>query len=278
MVTDMNRIGFYQFDPRFGQVERNLDQVLHGLRDVREALIVLPELTLTGYSFADRAEVARQAEDPRDSRTVEALVALCRAQDLHLVTGFAEQAGDQVFNSALLLGPEGLLHVYRKLHLFGREKACFDPGDTSLQVQDVRGMRVGLMVCFDWAFPEVARSLALQGVDVICHPSNLVLTYCQQTMLARCIENGVYAVTANRYGTEARPHGTLTFTGQSQVVAPKGLLLHRAAAEGDALHVAEIDVARARDKALTAYNDILGDRRPEFYGDLGEPTVGRTGE
>jgi predicted amidohydrolase len=270
----MNRIGFYQFNPAFGQVEHNLAHVVTALRDARDALIVLPELAFTGYCFRDRAEAAALAEDPRDSPTVERLVALCRERDLHLVTGFAERAGDRVYNSALLLGPEGLLHVYRKLHLFGREKECFDPGDVSLQVREVRGirrlcvLRVGTMVCFDWAFPEVARSLALQGADVICHPANLVLTYCQQTMLARCIENGVYAVTANRYGTEERPHGTLTFTGQSQIVAPKGALLHRASAEGDDLHIVEIDVALARDKRLTAQNDIVADRRPEFYREL----------
>ena len=268
-MADVTRIGFFQFEPLFGQVERNLDHILHALREVRDALIVLPELAFTGYSFRDRAELAGLAEDPRDSPTVEALVALCKAQDLHIVTGFAEQAGARLFNSALLLGPEGLLQVYRKLHLFGREKECFDPGDTPLRVHDVRGIRVGMMVCFDWAFPEVARTLALQGADVICHPANLVLTYCQQTMLARCIENGVYAVTANRYGTETRPHGTLTFTGQSQIVAPKGKLLYRAAAEGDDLYMTEIDVNLARDKRLTAYNDILADRRPEFYKEWG---------
>jgi predicted amidohydrolase len=280
----VNRIGFYQFNPQFGQVQRNLDQVVRALQDVHDALIVLPELAFTGYSFRDRAEVARLAEDPRDSPTVDALVGLCRAQDLYLVAGFAERCtprdggrsdesdGDRAiaryYNSALLLGPEGLLHVYRKLHLFGREKECFDPGDLPLRVHEVRGVRLGLMVCFDWAFPEVARSLALQGADLICHPANLVLTYCQQTMIARCIENGVYAVTANRYGTEERPHGALTFTGQSQIVAPKGVLLHRSAPEGDDLHIVEIDVALARDKRLTAQNDILADRRPDFYQEL----------
>jgi predicted amidohydrolase len=264
----MNRIGFYQFNPAFGHVEHNLAHVVTALRDARDALIVLPELAFTGYCFRDRAEAAALAEDPRDSPTVERLVALCRERDLHLVTGFAERADDRVYNSALLLGPEGLLHVYRKLHLFGREKKCFDAGDVPLRVHEVRGLRVGMMVCFDWAFPEVARSLALQGADVICHPANLVLTYCQQTMLARCIENGVYAVTANRYGIEDRPHGALTFTGQSQVVAPKGKLLYRAPPEGDDLYTVEIDVGLARDKRLTAQNDIVADRRPEFYREL----------
>jgi predicted amidohydrolase len=271
----MSHIGFYQFNPTFGQPEHNLAHVAAALRDVHHALIVLPELAFTGYSFRDRAEVTRLAEDPRDSPTVERLVALCRECDLYLVTGFAERADeDKVYNSALFLGPEGLIHVYRKLHLFGREKECFDPGDVPLQVHELRGMRglrglrVGVMVCYDWAFPEVARSLTLQGADVICHPANLVLTYCQQTMLARCIENGVYAITANRYGTEDRPHGALTFTGQSQIVAPKGKLLHRSTPEGDALYVTEIDFALARDKRLTPQNDIVADRRPAFYQEL----------
>ena len=275
-------VGYYQFNPQFGQVERNLAHVTRALRDVRDALIVLPELAFTGYSFRDRAEVARLAEDPRVSSTVEQLIVLCQEQNLHLVTGFAERADDgagpRLYNSALLLGPQGLSHVYRKLHLFGREQECFDPGDLPLEVGEVRGIRVGLMVCFDWAFPEVARALALQGADLLCHPSNLVLTYCQQTMLARCLENGVYAVTANRYGREERPHGTLVFTGQSQVVAPKGQLLYRCAPDSDDLYLTEIDVSLARNKRLTAQNDILADRRPEFYGELcqvASPTTDR---
>jgi predicted amidohydrolase len=266
----MHRIGYYQFDPQFGQVEHNLACILSTLQAADADLIVLPELAFTGYSFADRQEALSLSEDPRHSPTVDALVDLCRARDMHLVTGFDERAGDRCYNSALLLGPEGLLHTYRKLHLFGTERDCFDAGDTPLQVQDVRGLRVGTMICFDWAFPEVARVLALRGADLLCHPANLVLTYCQQTMLARCIENGVYAVTANRYGTEERPHITRSFTGQSQVVAPKGALLHRSAAQGDELYIAEIDVALARDKRLTEQNDILGDRRPEFYWGLGK--------
>lgn len=265
----MYRVGYYQFDPQFGQVEHNLAQIVAALQSVDADLVVLPELALTGYSFADRCETAALAEDPRHSSAVDTLIDVCRARDMHLVTGFDERAGERCYNSALLLGPKGLLHTYRKLHLFGAEKDCFDPGDTPLQVQDVRGLRVGTMICFDWAFPEVSRVLALRGADVLCHPANLVLTYCQQTMLARCIENGVYAVTANRYGTEERPHSTLGFTGQSQIVAPKGEILHRSAAQGDDLHIAEVDVALARDKRLTPQNDILGDRRPEFYQEIG---------
>jgi predicted amidohydrolase len=266
----MTRVGFYQFYPIFGHVRRNLARVVDALAHVDADLIVLPELPFTGYYFRDRRELATLAEDPRRSPTVDSLIGLCQERDLYLVTGFAERHLDRLFNSALMIGPEGVVHTYRKLHLFGTEKACFDPGDTPLAVTRVKGVAVGMMICFDWIFPEVSRTLTLAGADVICHPSNLVLTYCQQTMLARCTENLVYAITANRYGAEARPHGELAFTGQSQIVAPRGELLHRAPGDRAQLTVVGIDPGLARDKHLTPQNDLLADRRPTFYAPLCE--------
>jgi predicted amidohydrolase len=249
-------------------VRRNLGVVLKALANIEADLIVLPELAFTGYYFSDRREALTLAEDPQDSKTVAALIDLCRHHDFFLVSGFTERKHDKLFNSALLIGPDGLLHTYRKLHLFNTEKEIFDPGDTPLAVQEVRGARIGMMVCFDWAFPEVTRSLALQGADIIAQPANLVLGFCQQTMLTRCLENKVFAVTANRYGGDRRPHGEVTFTGRSQIVAPGGQLIQRAASQRQCLHVTEIDPDLARNKAITARNDLLRDRRPEFYETL----------
>ncbi|MBN1580312.1 MAG: acyltransferase [Anaerolineae bacterium] len=264
----MLRIGFYQFYPAFARVHDNLEHVIRALEHADADLIVLPELAFTGYSFRDRVELAYLAEEPHTSSTVDSLVALCRARDFYLVTGFAEKCADKYFNSALLIGPHGLVHTYRKLHLFGTELDYFDRGDIPLQVHQVRGVGVGMMICFDWIFPEVTRILALKGADVICHPANLVLTYCQQTMLARCIENMVFAVTANRYGIEKRPHSELVFTGQSQIVAPKGTPVYQSRPDQDDLYVAQIDPALARTKTITPQNDVLADRRPEFYSEL----------
>lgn len=264
----MLRIGYYQFRPLFGQIKKNLGKVITALKDIEADLIVLPELPFTGYYFADREETRILAEDPDDSSTVHSLKALCKERNLYLVTGFAERKRDKIFNSALLIGPEGLVHTYRKLHLFNEEKNWFDAGDTPLTLQAVRGARIGTMICFDWIFPEVARALAVQGAHIICHPSNLVLNYCQQTMLSRCLENSVFAITANRFGADKRPHGELKFTGKSQIVAPKGVLLHQAAAQREVLYTTEIDPQRAEDKNITALNQMMDDRRPEFYGDL----------
>lgn len=264
----MLQVGYYQFRPQFGKIDRNLKKILNGLRRTKADLIVLPELAFSGYYFKDREETKSLSEDPHHSSTFESLIALCRDRDFYLVTGFAEKAQDKYFNSAALIGPQGIIHVYRKLHLFNEEKHWFDPGDIPLQVHAVRGAKVGIMVCFDWIFPETMRILSLQGADIICHPSNLVLSYCQQTMLSRCIENMVFAVTTNRFGADKRPQGTLKFTGKSQIVAPKGVLLHRALAQREELFVANIDPQLARDKNITPLNQIMRDRRPEFYAPL----------
>jgi predicted amidohydrolase len=261
----MLRIGYYQFCPAFGEVEKNVGKVVQALGKVAADLIVLPELAFTGYYFRDRKEAVRWAEDPKSSSTVDRLTVLCRERNFYLATGFAEKQADRCYNSALLIGPKGLVHTYRKLHLFNEEKKWFDPGNKPLDVQTVRGTKIGMMICFDWIFPETARTLALRGAQILAHPSNLVLNYCQKAMITRCIENGIFAVTANRTGSDVRPHGALKFTGQSQIVAPKGILMHRAPAQRDQLFIADVDPGLARDKHMTGRNDLMADRREEFY-------------
>lgn len=261
------RAGYYQFFPRFGHSARNTEKIIEALRRVRTDLMVLPELALTGYFFSGREEVKYLAEDPNKSLNVMSLIALCRDRNLHLVIGFAEKARDRYFNSALLLGPNGIRGVYRKIHLFNEEKKWFDPGDQPFKTYTVQSARIGMMICFDWIFPEAARILTLKGADILCHPSNLVLPYCQSAMITRCLENHVYAITCNRYGADRRPHGSIRFTGKSQIVAPKGIILHRSSSQREDRVILEIDPETARNKSITPNNHILKDRRPEFYGD-----------
>jgi len=261
----MLQVGFYQFRPIFGKVDRNLNKVINTLERIQADIIVLPELAFTGYHFADRSELEQVAEDSAHSPTLSALTEVCRQKDLFVVTGFAEKDKDKIYNSAVLVGPQGLIHVYRKIQLFFREKEVFEPGNIPLQVQKVKGIKLGMMICFDWIFPEITRSLALQGADLICHPANLVLSYCQEAMKTRCLENGVFAITANRIGADRRPHGTLDFTGKSQIVAPKGDILRRAKLRREEIFITEIDPRQARDKKMTELNDLFQDRRPLYY-------------
>ena len=122
------------------------------------------------------------------------------------------------------------------------------------------------MICFDWRFPEIVRSLALNGAEIIAHPSNLVLPHCPQAMITRCLENRVYAITANRVGNENRiPNETLHFIGQSQVVDPDGNILIRASEIEEEVQIVEVDLGKARDKFINSKNDIFKDRRPDLY-------------
>ena len=259
------RVGYYQYNPEFGAPKRNLEKVENALAGVDADIIVLPELAFTGYFFEDRGELQSLAEDVSESPTVQGLSRLCKKNDFYLVVGFAERCKGRLYNTALVIGPAGVLHRYRKLHLFNTEKEYFDPGDTPLETIEIRSAKIGVMICFDWVFPEVARTLALRGADLLCHPSNLVLTYCQKTMITRSLENSVYSVTANRTGKETRPRGALLFTGQSQIVGPKGEIIASSDADAEAVVVRDIDLPAARKKYITENNNLFADRRPEFY-------------
>ncbi|OPL18406.1 MAG: hypothetical protein AVO35_06065 [Candidatus Aegiribacteria sp. MLS_C] len=114
--------------------------------------MVLPELPFTGCGFESRSGLLSMAEDPGHSGNVDALTEVCARKDMHIVTGFAEKCGEKCFNSALLIGSGGMVSKYRKLHLFRREKTCFDPGDLPPAAVRVRDSVIGMMVCFDRAF------------------------------------------------------------------------------------------------------------------------------
>lgn len=260
------RVGFFQFAPAFGEVKRNLDQVEAALARVSCDLLVLPELFATGYQFVSQQEVLDLAEPVPEGQTAQRLLNLARAKRMHLVAGLAEREGARCYNSAIVVGPEGFVGLYRKAHLFYEETLFFSPGDTGFKVWDLGTARIGVLICFDWFYPEAARTLALQGADILCHPANLVLPHCPDAMVTRCLENRVFSITANRIGSEERGGKTaLTYIGHSEIVTPHGRILHRAPPDREALVVLEIDPRDARDKALTPYNDLFRDRQPPLY-------------
>jgi len=262
------KIGYVQMNPVFGEIEKNLDRADALIEGANADLLVLPELFNTGYLITSKEEIRTLAEEVPGGRTTQRLAAIAKQRGVHLVAGIAERSGERIFNSAVLVSPAGHLATYRKIHLFFEEKMWFDPGDGEFSVYDIGPCRVGMMVCFDWFFPESARMLALKGAQVICHPSNLVLPYCQTAMVTRCLENRVFAVTCNRTGTEHRGGKVLHYTGASQVVDTGGNLLSRAGENEEVAVVVDIDPAKAQDKQLNLHNNLFGDRRPSFYSDI----------
>jgi predicted amidohydrolase len=258
------KIGYVQFAPVFGDIGANIEQIGVLLKGCREAdLLVLPELASSGYRFASRDE-ALSLSQADDGEFVQFLATQCARHDFHLVAGFSEREDDLLYNSSVLVGPRGVIGKFRKLHLFMDEKDIFEPGDLGLPVFDIGICKVGMLVCFDWVFPEVWRVLALEDADIICHPSNLVLPYAQQAVPVHAMCNRIYAVTCNRTGTEK----DLTFTGQSIIASPKGEVLSRAATDREATGIIDIDIEAARNKSITPRNDVITDRRPGVYARL----------
>ncbi|HDR06687.1 MAG TPA: hypothetical protein ENN88_03550, partial [Candidatus Coatesbacteria bacterium] len=194
-------VGYLQFEPRPGDPELNRRRMVELLLPHRADLVVLPELATSGYCLAP--EAMRAVAEPLDGPTAGIFRELARRTGAAYVVGLPELDGGRLYNSAVLVGAEGLLAGYRKIHLFGFEPEIFTPGEAEPEPVEFRGTKVGVMVCFDWIYPETARVLALKGATVLCHPANLVLPHCPRAMVTRCIENRVFAVTTNRVGEEA---------------------------------------------------------------------------
>lgn len=260
------RVGYIQMTPEFGEVPHNVARAVDLVRQTRADLLVLPEFFNTGYLFTDKDEVAALSEPVPDGYTTRALSAVSSETDTLIVAGIPERAGELFYNTAVLVTPQGQVHRYRKTHLFDREKLFFEPGDTGFNVFCCRdGIRIGIMICFDWYFPESMRTLALSGAQIIAHPSNLVLPHCPRAMITRCLENRVFAVTANRAGREHRGEFELTYIGNSRIISPEGRILSRSGTELTAVVIQDINPHTADCKAITGRNSMQTDRRPEYY-------------
>lgn len=259
------RVATVQTDPVFGAREENVREALSMMATTKADLYVLPELFATGYNFIDTDE-ARALSEPFDrGYTCREVSRFARESACFVVFGFVEAHEGDFYNSAALIGPKGAMGLYRKIHLFDREKLFFKPGDLGFPVFDTPVGRIGLMICFDWYFPESARTLALKGAQLIAHPANLILANCPDGMRTRCLENRVFAATANRMGTEQRGEKSLTFIGRSQITSVRGEILHRSTPDEPEIFAVDIETGEADDKHLNERNDLFGDRRPEWY-------------
>lgn len=258
------RVGYLQFCPKLGQIPENIEYIERALTNMQADLLVLPELATTGYALGDR-QTARALAEPIPGPTTDRLQKLAGRVGGHIVVGLPEIHRGQVYNSAAVIGANGVELTYRKTHLFWNEKDLFTAGDTGFRVKDLGDFKLGVMICFDWAFPESAGTLARAGADIIAHPSNLVLPHAFRAMPIRSLENRIFTVTANRVGREPDQAGTLHFRGESLISAPDGSVLLQGPRDQDALELTEIDPLLSRDKYLTPQNHLFEDRRPEFY-------------
>ncbi len=258
------KIGYVQTSPIFGELTQNFEQVENLLGSSKADLIVLPELFATGYTFISKEEAESIAENT-EGKTAAFLMSIAEKTGAVVVGGFIEKDSNQIFNSSMIVSDSEVFGTYRKLHLYYKEKLWFSPGNKPLEIYEVKDTKVGIMICFDWFFPETIRSLTLLGAEIIAHPANLVLPYCQRAMITRCLINRVFAITSNRIGNESRGEDNFTFTGGSQITSFNGDVLSSAPNDKPYIDFVEIDVNQARDKNLNKYNNIIKDRRTELY-------------
>jgi predicted amidohydrolase len=272
------RVAVAQLDPKLADKERNLDACLARLDEAVAAgaeLVVFPECAIPGYVY-ESAEEARPYAEEIPGPSTAALEEACARLEVHVVCGLLERDGDAIHNAAVLVGPHGLIGSYRKSHLPFLGVDRYVEAGEELPVFDTAIGRIGIEICYDLRFPEVTRTLALAGAEIVCLPTNWPLAAAANAELlapARAYENRVFLLVANRVGRER----TAEFCGRSQIVDPNGERLAETDATSEALLVADIDIARAREKSIVPVPGeyemhLFGHRRPELYGALVEET------
>jgi predicted amidohydrolase len=268
-------IACVQMEPHVGRKRENVAQCIRHIEaaaDHGASLVVLPELANTGYVFTDRAEAFALAEPLPQGETAQLLAETARRLGVHIVSGIAELAGNQLYNSAILTGPAGHVGVYRKLHLWNNEHLFFEPGNHGVPVFDTPLGRIAIAICYDGWFPETYRLAAMQDADIVCVPTNWVPMPAQPDdrpamattlTMAAAHSNGVAIACANRIGTErGQP-----FIGQSLIVGGNGWpVAGPASVDREEILYASIDLPRTRsERTLNTFNHVLHDRRADVY-------------
>ena len=265
------RIACLQFEPKYRDIAANLATVDRMLAECASDVAVLPELPFTGYFFRTEDEIAELGQ-PVDGVLATAVSELAKKHSTAIVTGFLEAAEGVFYNSALAFDHRGALAGhYRKVHRFYLETQIFERGDLGFPVFDLKtpaGLaRTGMLVCYDWRFPEAARSLAVQGAELIAMPSNIVTTtgMLEVTLRTRAFENKIVLAFADRVGTDTNLDETLTFQGRSAIFNYNGEILAQGGQTGEEVVSAEVDLTKTREKRINPFNDIFEDRSPFQY-------------
>jgi N-carbamoylputrescine amidase len=272
------KIGCLQMQPVIGKVEAN---VAHSIELIDRAvelgakLVVLPELCNSGYVFRSREEAFAASEPIPAGPTVKAWSEVAARHKLHLVAGICERDGDKLFNSAVLIGPNGYIGTFRKVHLWNEENLYFEPGDLGFPVFHTAIGRIGMAICYDGWFPESYRLAALQGADIVCVPTNWVPIPGQAEgreamanilAMAAAHSNSIFIACADRVGTErGQP-----FEGQSLIVSYTGWpVAGPASRDKEEVLVAEVALGEARrSRNWNAFNQVLRDRRYDLYDEM----------
>jgi len=266
------RVAAIQFESQQGQKESNLARIESLVRKAASSgakLIVLPEMATVGLFWNSPAEIAPYVE-PIPGTTSEQFAALAKALNVYIAVGMGEvePTTGTVYNSAILVGPEGLIGKHRKVHGYLSDPMFAADGNLGFQVWDTPLGKLGLMICMDANYPESARLLALAGADVLVMPVGWVVEVCPAPLwITRAFDNGVSAICANRWGEERGQ----SFSGGSCILNPDGSVQHcLGKTDRDEIVFGEIDLDDPRRSRMSFDPTVmpLMSRRPELYGSL----------
>ena len=272
-MSNRIKMAAVQMEPKLMKVKENLGSIVSAAReaaDNRANLIVFPECSLTGYIFSSRQEALSFAETIPGS-SAEKIASLCQELKVYIIFGLLEKEGDRLFNDVAFVGPQGLIAGYRKNHLpFLGVDRFVDIGDRPFQVHQTPIGNIGLLICYDIAFPESSRVMTLLGADVLALSTNFPRGRGEKyshIVYARAFENRVHLVSANRVGGERG----YSFAGLSEIVDASGEVLSLASPDKEEIIYGEVSLDSARQKRLTLIPgefevDFIKDRRPELYG------------
>ncbi|WP_029009071.1 carbon-nitrogen hydrolase family protein [Azospirillum halopraeferens] len=268
MTTRRFRAAAVQTLAKLGDYDHNIALATAYVEEaVRQGaeLIVFPECMDTGYLFDSPEHCRALAETVPDGPFVSALAALSRRHGVHIASGITEwdPVRRKLFNSGVLFDRSGALAChYHKQFLATHDRNWFAFGELGCPVVDTDLGRIGLLICFDGRIPEIFRSMALQGAEVIVDMANF-FTMDQADLWgpARCYENGVWLVAATKAGHER----SIYYPGGSMIVDPGGRVLSKVPYDTHGLAIADVDPGLAGEKRIYARNDRIADRRPETY-------------
>lgn len=254
------KIGLVQFAPLVGDSMSNLQKIDKLLSGVEADLFVLPEMGTTGYPTSSHEELISKSESI-DGNIVRVLTEIANKNNCCIIVGMPEIIGDSIYNTSVVVGPNGLIAKHQKSHLFMDEVEHFAPGTTQPTLFEWQGAKIGLGICYDYMFPEFWRKLGLAGANLFCNTANFVYDYGFQVMKVRSIENGVFSITVNRIGTDAG----INYKGGSEIVDNKGNILFKASNSEEQVYVVDIDLKQSKNKVWNKINDLYKDRRLDLY-------------
>ncbi len=262
----------YTMGEKEANIQKGIDKISEAVANGAK-LVVLPECSTTGYVFNTRQEAASLAEEVPCGPTVKLWEKVAAEKDVYIVAGIVEKEDVDLYNTAVLVGPEGYIGKYRKMHLWDEDKLWYEPGNLGIPVFHTPIGKIAILICYDMWFSEMWRICALKGADIVCVPTNWlvidtlpkdVLTMAPYMAMVAANTNDMFVVCADRVGYERG----ITFPGKSLIVGPSGIPSAQASWDQDEIIYADCNMAAARDFNWASHVVLFRDRRCDYYDEM----------